>query len=86
MIYLYGTCFSEAAIDQLIVLFSQLPVGTKIITVSYALTEYQPESPFQVVKQFEERFTWGIADVYLQVKAAKSRKNSPVSSAVAGYP
>jgi SAM-dependent methyltransferase len=68
VIYLYGTCFSAAYIDLLIDRLSALPKGTKIITVSYALTEFQPESPFRVIKQFSASFTWGETDVYLQVK------------------
>lgn len=72
VIYLYGTCFSADSIDLLIDRFSLLPDGTKIITVSYALTEYQPEAPFQVLKQFASSFTWGKADVYLQVKISKT--------------
>jgi SAM-dependent methyltransferase len=68
VIYLYGTCFSEAHVDLLIEQFSQLPKKTKIITVSYALTDFQPEAPFQVVKQLTASFTWGETDVYLQVK------------------
>lgn len=68
VIYLYGTCFSAAYIDILIDRLSKLPRGTKIITVSYALAEFQPEAPFRIVKQFQAPFTWGKADVYLQVK------------------
>lgn len=68
VIYLYGTCYSDAQINQLIVHFSHLPVGTKIITVSYALTDFQPKISFKVMKVFSAPFTWGAADVYLQVK------------------
>ncbi len=68
VIYLYGTCFSAASIDLLIEQLSHLPEGTKIITVSYALTEYQPEAPFHILKQFSASFTWGTTDVYLQIK------------------
>lgn len=68
VIYLYGTCFSDTAIDRLITHFSHLPKGTKIITVSYALTEYQPTAPFQILKQFPASFNWGKTTVYLQVK------------------
>jgi SAM-dependent methyltransferase len=67
-IYIYGTCFSATDIDRLIDHFMHLPKGTKIITVSYALTEYRFDAPFQVLKQFEAPFTWGKANVYLQVK------------------
>lgn len=68
VIYLYGTCLSAAEIDHLTKRFSQLPKGTKIITVSYPLTEFQPRAPFRIVKQFLAPFTWGKATVYLQVK------------------
>lgn len=69
VIYLYGTCFSAAYIDLLIENLSKLPKGTKIITVSYALNEFQPEAPFRIIKQFSAPFTWGETDVYLQEKA-----------------
>lgn len=68
VIYLYGTCFSAAYINVLIDRLSTLPRGTKIITVSYSLAEFQPDAPFRIIKQFQASFTWGKADVYLQVK------------------
>ena len=53
--------------------FRELPEGTKIITVNDALTEYRPEAPFRVLKQFSAAsFTWGITDVYLQIKQTHS--------------
>jgi protein-L-isoaspartate O-methyltransferase len=67
-VYLYASCFSPEEIDRLIEQFSRLPDGTKIITVSYALTDYQPSAPFQLIKQFPARFTWGTAVVFLQIK------------------
>ena len=66
VIYLYGTCFSAASIDLLIERLIQLPKGTKIITVSYALTDFQPNAPFRIVKHFLAPFTWGKTYVYLQ--------------------
>lgn len=72
VVYLYGTCFSAESIDLLMERFRELPEGTKIITVSYALTEYRPEAPFRVLKQFSVPFTWGITDVYLQIKQTHS--------------
>ena len=68
VIYLYGTCFPAEDIDLLIDRLSKLPSGTKIITISYALTEFQPRAPFRMIKQFPASFTWGWADVYLQVR------------------
>lgn len=67
-IYLYGTCYSAEEIERLISCFSNLPTGTKIITVSYSLADFQPSAPFLLIKQFEAAFTWGTTDVYLQVR------------------
>jgi SAM-dependent methyltransferase len=69
VIYLYGSCFSSEEISLLIKRFSKLPAGTKIITVSYALTDYQPSAPFRLLKQFPGRFTWGTAMVSVQAKS-----------------
>lgn len=68
VIYLYGTCYSEDQICLLIDRFSSLQTGTKIITVSYSLNEFRPSAPFRLLKQFPAFFTWGIADVYCQVR------------------
>lgn len=68
VIYLYGICFTEAQLVPLIQRFSHLPSGTKVITVSYSLTECLPEAPFRVVSQFTAPFTWGEAEVYLQLR------------------
>lgn len=68
VIYLYGTCLEDSVIEQLIENFSSLPKGTKIITVSYPLTDYTKQPLFEVMKRFPARFTWGTADVYLQIR------------------
>ncbi|HRD56204.1 MAG TPA: methyltransferase domain-containing protein [Parachlamydiaceae bacterium] len=65
--YLYGTCYDEIFIRALIEKFKKLPKGTKIITVSYPLNDYAKTPYFEVVKKFEITFTWGQADVYLQI-------------------
>lgn len=65
--YLYGTCLDDETINTLIKKFSKLPVGTKVITVSYPLTDYTEDGKFEVMKRFIGTFTWGDADVYLQV-------------------
>ncbi len=67
VIYLYGTCFSNEQIHTLIQRFSTLPAGTKIITVSYALNDFAINAPFKKVKQFTALFTWGAAEVTLQI-------------------
>lgn len=65
--YLYGTCLDEETINILIKKFSKLRMGTKIITISYPLTDYTEESCFEVMKCFTGTFTWGEAEVFLHV-------------------
>ncbi len=65
--YLYGTCLEDQAIDVLIEKFAKLPPGTKIITVSYPLSDYTEKPSFEIMKHFTAPFTWGKADVYMQV-------------------
>lgn len=64
--YLYGTCLDEPTIHTLASHFAKLPIGTKIITVSYPLTDYLSNS-FEVMKRFTVPYTWGSADVFLQI-------------------
>lgn len=66
--YLYGTCYEDDFIKQLIEKFKHSPSGTKIISVSYPLTDYTDEPLFEVMKRFPAQFTWGEADVYLNVR------------------
>lgn len=68
VIYLYGTCLEDNTIKQLIKHFKDLPQGTRIITVSYSLSDYTNEPLFETMKRFPARFTWGKGDVYIQVK------------------
>lgn len=65
VLYLYGTCFEDDFIQALIEKFRALPKGTKLITVSYPLTDYT--NLFTVQKQFPATFTWGTTEVYLQL-------------------
>ncbi len=67
VLYLYGTCFDEPFLKKLLKRFSDLPEGTKVITVSYPLTDYVQKG-YELLKQFEAPFTWGVATVYLQQK------------------
>lgn len=68
VIYLYGTCYEASFIEKLIDKFKALPSGAKIITVSYPLSDYTSKPLFEVMKRFPATFTWGNADVYLQLK------------------
>lgn len=65
--YLYGSCLDEKTIKKLADRFSKLPAGTKIITVSYPLSDYTTKRSFEVMKRFKVPYTWGEADVYLQI-------------------
>jgi SAM-dependent methyltransferase len=68
VIYLYGTGFSADLMKALTDRFKALPSGTKIITVSYPLSDYAEKSQYEVMKRFPCKFTWGEGDVYLQIK------------------
>lgn len=65
VLYLYGTCYDDPFLKQLIKRFKKLPKGIKIISISYPLTDYAPHL-FEVTKVFEAPFTWGVGHVYLQ--------------------
>lgn len=65
--YLYGTCLEDESIKKLAAKFAKLPSGTKIITVSYPLTNFSEAHNFEVMRRFSVPFTWGHADVFLQV-------------------
>ena len=65
--YLYGTCLDELTISHLAEKFSKLPQGTKIITVSYPLSDYTDLTCFEVMKRFTVPYPWGMGDVYLQI-------------------
>jgi hypothetical protein len=69
VIYLFGTCLEDDFIQKLIKKFKNLPVGTKIITVSYPLSDYASEPIFRVLHTFSVPFNWGEAEVYLQVRS-----------------
>jgi len=67
-IYLYGTCLEENEIEQVLLHFKTLHPKTKVISVSYPLTDYAEAGQFRVIKQFKGRFPWGLADIYLNEK------------------
>ena len=66
VIYLYGTCLARREIKQLILGFKSLPSGTKIVSISYPLTEYTEEGLFHFEKSFSVDFPWGKTDAYVQ--------------------
>lgn len=68
VIYYYGTCAQDEEIAQLVECFKKSKPGTKIITVSYPLSDYDSSNSFKLVKTFPATFTWGEGIVYLQVR------------------
>lgn len=65
-LYLCGTCFEENLIKKIVKKLKATKTGTKIISVSYPLTDYTDKPLFKVVKVFPVSFGWGDMDVYLQ--------------------
>ena len=68
VVYFYGTSSETPFIQKLIDKLKKMPVGTKIITVSYPLTSYMDTPVFELIKSFQAQFTWGKTAVYLQVR------------------
>lgn len=66
--YFYGTCYDEPFIRELIEKFKRCPSGTKIVSISYPLSDYTNEPLFEVMSRFPALFTWGKADVYVQIR------------------
>lgn len=66
-IYLYGSSLQDDEIQSLLVLFSKLRSQTKILTVSYPLTDYDPIN-YRLLKKIPMRFAWGTTHAYLQEK------------------
>lgn len=68
VVYLYGTCLGDDEITKLAENCAKVPAGTKIITVSYPLEDYLKDDLFEVMHRFPAEFTWGEADVYVQMR------------------
>jgi SAM-dependent methyltransferase len=66
VIYFYGTNYPDSTIRELAMRLREAEVGTKIITVSFPLSDYMDDSRFEVVKVFNAAFTWGEGEVFLQ--------------------
>jgi hypothetical protein len=65
-IYLYGTCLEEDHILALCERFLHLPSTTKIITVSFSLSEYHKR--FKLIDSFIAHFPWGRGEIFLNVR------------------
>jgi len=65
VIYLYGTCLQDAEIDHIIRKLEAFSQGTKVITISYPLVDYDTNA-FHMEKTFSVSFPWGETSAYLQ--------------------
>lgn len=65
IVYLYGTCLDEFSIRKIVKCLKKTSPGTKIITVSYSLTEYSDD--FSLQDRFTISYPWGEADIYLHI-------------------
>lgn len=68
VLFLYGSTLSDQKIHRLLEKCEELKSGTKIITVSFSLSEYDDVGIIQPMKQFKASFPWGEASVYLQCR------------------
>lgn len=68
VLYLYGTCLEDSYLEKLASHISNVSSGTKIITVSFPLSDYTSKPIYEVMNRFTATFPWGEADVYLQIK------------------
>ena len=67
VIYLYGTCLGDEEIKQTISKVKTFPKGTRILSVSYSLLEYDETHTFKLIKRFPVIFPWGGTEAFLQV-------------------
>lgn len=65
VVYLYGTALADTEITPLIDKLKQYPKGTKIVSISYPLIDYD-ETSFEIVKIFSVSYPWGETEAYLQ--------------------
>jgi hypothetical protein len=61
LIYLYGTMMTE---KEILLFTSKVSKGTKVITISYPLTDY--DSRFQVLEQLDIDLPWGKTKGFIQ--------------------
>ncbi len=62
-VYLYGSNLEDDFLQKLIKKLENFPVKTKIITISYALCEYNPN--FYTAKKWQITFPWGTTEAFL---------------------
>lgn len=65
VIYLFGTALPDEEITRFVTLCKNVRPGTKIVTVSYALTEYSAEGIVTLIDTLQVPFSWGTTEVYV---------------------
>lgn len=68
VIYFYGTSFSDEMILKLAKKWESLKAGTKVITTSFEMNEYDQTKSFELTHVFDVSYPWGKCQVYLQTK------------------
>lgn len=66
VIYLYGTCLKDHEIQNMITKLKRFAIGTRILSVSYSLIDYDQSNIFKLEKTFSVSFPWGEAEAFLQ--------------------
>lgn len=64
VVYFYGTCMNDEALIGLCKNLAHLPQNSKIITISFPLSNYS--AAFKTIKTFLVKFPWGETSAYLQ--------------------
>lgn len=67
VIYLHGSCMKDEDIEKLNRKLIRLKPGLKVITTSFSMQDYDEGDHWEMIKIFNGEFTWGSADVYLQI-------------------
>lgn len=67
VVYLHGSCMKDEDIEKLNQKLTKLKPGLKVITTSFSMMEYDKGDHWEMQKIFNGEFTWGSADVYLQI-------------------
>ncbi len=68
VIYMYGTAFTDQAIAKLVDCFTALRPGTRVVSVSYPLTDYTDVPLFELEQTIKGKYLWGDANIYVQRK------------------
>lgn len=68
VIYFYAICLEDEEIKKMIHRFNPLKKGTKIITVSFSLADYESTTSYKIVDSFDGFFAWGKGTIYIQTK------------------